>query len=196
MSRLVLVSNRLPVTLSRGRVEQSSGGLVAALGPLHEQRSGLWVGSLGKSAVPPAVLEQELERRRWVSVPARSRDARRHYEGFSNGVLWPLLHYLPGHVRFDWRDLEAYRRVNERFAEVIASRACAHDSIWVHDYHLMLLPALLRERLPEARIGFFVHVPFPSSDVYRILPVAEELLRGLLGADLIGLHTMTTPGTW
>ena len=131
----------------------------------------------------------ELRSRRLVAVTLEKEDAERHYEGYSNRVLWPLCHYLLEHVEFDAFDYEAYARVNERFADEVAKVAQRGDQIWIHDYHLMLLPALLRARMPQACIGFFLHIPFPSSEVFRLLPRKEDILRGLLGANLIGLHT-------
>ncbi|MEE9218776.1 MAG: bifunctional alpha,alpha-trehalose-phosphate synthase (UDP-forming)/trehalose-phosphatase [Acidobacteriota bacterium] len=191
MGRLILVSNRLPFNLRRSGSEtvlvRSVGGLVASLGPVHDSQDSLWIGSLGGE------LNEErralLEQHRLVPVELPRDKARRHYEGFSNGVLWPLFHYFLESVEFEPEDFEAYRFVNERFADVIAEHARPGDCIWVHDYHLMLLPSILRQRVPDTRIGFFLHIPFPSSEVFRVLPVAEKILKGLLGSDLIGFHT-------
>src|SRR5262249_8366154 len=109
---------------------------------------------------------------------------------FANGVLWPLFHYLLARVRPDASaDWEAYRRVNERFAAALADAWQPGDLVWVHDYHLLLVPGMLRRRLPDATIGFFLHIPFPSAEVFRILPWREQILRGLLGADIVGFHT-------
>ena len=127
---------------------------------------------------------------RGAPVHLTAKQVERFYEGFCNGVLWPLFHYLLDKVRLDaWRDWEAYREANERFAEAVAAQYREGDRIWVHDYHLLLLPALLRQRLPNASIAFFLHIPFPASSVFRILPWRKEILEGLLGADLIGFHT-------
>ena len=191
MGRLILVSNRLPLTVRRqGRetvLAPSTGGLVAGLGPVHGTCDSLWIGSLGGEH--DSIPRSEIRKRRLVPVHLPREQARQHYEGFSNGVLWPLFHYFLESVDFEPRDFEAYRAVNERFADVVAENARPSDWIWIHDYHLMLLPSLLRSRLPRARIGFFLHIPFPSSEVFRVLPSAEPILRGLLGADMIGLHT-------
>jgi trehalose 6-phosphate synthase/phosphatase len=191
--RTLLVSNRLPVSVEgkgpKARLVASSGGLVTGLGPVHEGGEGLWIGNLDvPKSVPPAIGEA-LVARRLICVPLDKDDAQRHYEGYSNQVLWPLCHYMVDHVDFSGPDYEAYARVNQAFADVVAAHAKAGDRIWVHDYHLMLLPQLLRERLPDVTIGFFLHIPFPSSEVFRILPRKEDILRGLLGANLIGLHT-------
>ncbi|MEZ4272812.1 MAG: trehalose-6-phosphate synthase [Myxococcota bacterium] len=189
MSRVVLVSNRLPISSRRigGKrvIKRSTGGLVAGLAPVHDERDSLWMGALDSGNYPEALLKEQ----RLVAIELPKETARRHYEGYSNQVLWPLFHYLVEHVSFEGADFDAYQRVNERFAEAITEIAKPDDTIWVHDYHLMLLPSMLRKSLPKARIGFFLHIPFPSSEVFRILPRNEEILQGLLGADLIGLHT-------
>lgn len=191
MSRLIFVSNRLPYTIRRHGSEftltRSSGGLVSGIGPIHESQDSLWIGNLGGDV--EGLRGAELERQRLVPVTLPRDKARRHYEGFSNGVLWPLFHYFLESMEFDPEDFGAYQFVNERFADVVAERARPGDRVWIHDYQLMLLPSMLRQRVPNARIGFFLHIPFPSSEVFRVLPVAEAILKGLLGSDLIGLHT-------
>lgn len=161
--------------------------MIAGLGPVHDAGNGEWIGALGGNADPE--IARELETQRLINVELDANDAKRHYEGYSNNVLWPLFHYLLNHVTFDPQDFEAYKRVNERFAEVVASRVKPGDRVWIHDYHLMLLPKMLRERLPDTPIGFFLHIPFPSSEVMRLLPRREEILAGLTGANLIGTHT-------
>ncbi|MEZ5418893.1 MAG: bifunctional alpha,alpha-trehalose-phosphate synthase (UDP-forming)/trehalose-phosphatase [Vicinamibacterales bacterium] len=195
--RLLIVSNRLPVTarVHDGAVTlvRSAGGLATGLGPWHESSGGLWIGWPGETpaldAAGRADLEQQLETHGIVPVHLSSEQVERHYNGFSNRVLWPFCHYLIDRVPLDATGWGAYRQVNEAFADVVAYHYRTGDTIWVHDYQLMLLPMLLRERLPLARIGYFLHVPFPSSEVFRILPWRREVLRGLLGADLIGFHT-------
>lgn len=185
LSRLILASHRLPVTVNEsGRARRSAGGLVAALSPLHEASgSALWFGAIDEQ------LARHVDYPRIVPVPLPDEMSTRHYEGFSNGVLWPLFHYLPEFLGMDGSDWAAYRRVNELFAQAIVEQALPDDTIWVHDYQLMLLPQMLRERLPAAKIGFFLHIPFPSSEVFRVLPVAKQLLDGLAGADVVGLQT-------
>jgi len=191
LGRLILVSNRLPFTARRQAGEtvlvRSSGGLVAGLGPVHEAKDALWIGNLGGEI--GGLKRDQLRKNRIVPI-AISRDrARRHYEGFSNGVLWPLFHYFLESVKYDPDDFEAYRAVNQQFAEVVAQHARSGDRIWIHDYHLMLMPTMIRQMRPDVTIGFFLHIPVPSSEVFRVLPVAEIILEGLMGADLIGLHT-------
>ena len=195
--RLLIVSNRLPVTarFTEGRIDlhPSSGGLATGLTPWHESSHGLWIGwpgdALDADPAQRAALDRELTARRIVPLHFEVEAVRRHFHGFANRVLWPLCHYLIDRVPVDATGWEAYRQANAAFAEVVAYHYRPGDTIWVHDYQLMLLPAMLRDRLPEARIGFFLHVPFPSSEVFRILPWRHELLVGLLGADLLGFHT-------
>jgi len=189
---LLLVSNRLPVTLRRsrsGRTEiiKSSGGLIAGVAPVHQSEGGLWFGYPGEHVDDEA--RAALDRGRYVPVTVSASEMRRYYSGYSNSSLWPLFHYFVEQARFDRGEFDAYRAVNERFADAIAEHAQPDDTIWVHDYQLMLLPSMLRERLPSARIGYFLHIPFPSSEVFGLLPQRDEILRGLTGADLIGVHT-------
>ncbi len=195
---LVLVSNRLPATMRVRRGEPvfspSSGGLATALRGPHARSETLWVGWTGGNQTlrgkTRASVRDALARRRLVSVPLSRADVQRYYDGFSNGVLWPLMHYLIDKVRLDAdRDWAAYREVNARFAECVAAAADHGASVWVHDYHLMLVPGLLRALRPDLRVGFFLHVPFPSHEVFRVLPWRADLLRGVLGADVVGFHT-------
>lgn len=197
-SSLIIVSNRLPVTVSLGgtaaapyTLEPSSGGLVTALSSL-DVASRSWIGWPG-TEVPPALqagIRKSLhETHGSIPVFVDSRQIDRYYNGFSNGVVWPLFHYLTDDTAYTQEDWDAYRQVNEQFADVVAEHAGPNTSVWIHDYQLMLLPQMLRARVPSARIGFFLHIPFPSSEVYRLLPVRSEVLEGLLGADVIGFHT-------
>jgi trehalose 6-phosphate synthase/phosphatase len=197
MPRVLIVANRLPITVraSEGGVEvqKSSGGLATGLLRPHEQSGGVWIGWSGApeglSAAQQGQLDEQLAAMRLVAVPLTAEQVTRYYEGFSTGVLWPLFHYLLDQMPLHSRDWEPYVEVNERFAEVVAQQYQPGDLIWVHDYQLLLLPELLRRRLPDARIGFFLHIPFPSEELFRTLPERDRLLRGLLGADLVGFHT-------
>ncbi|MBN1382117.1 MAG: bifunctional alpha,alpha-trehalose-phosphate synthase (UDP-forming)/trehalose-phosphatase [Deltaproteobacteria bacterium] len=199
MSRIIIVSNRLPITIKLERkqivIEPSAGGLATGLWGPHQESQGLWFGWPGDVSrlndIQLKTLEQQLNDMRSVPVYLTPKEHKRYYEGFSNGVLWPLCHYLIDRVIIESQDFGVYRQVNERFADIVASEYQAGDIIWVQDYHLMLLPQMLRERLPNARIGFFLHIPFPSSEVFRILPWRKAILEGLLGADLVGFHTLS-----
>lgn len=194
MARVLLVSNRLPVTLSQKdgalTAQPSSGGLATSMASVHGQGESLWLGWPGPVDAPAEELAAQLEPLRCVPVTLSAAEVTAFYDGFSNGVLWPLCHYLLDKVRLDAHDdWKVYRAVNERFADAVAARWQPGDVVWVHDYQLALVPALLRRRCPQARIGFFLHVPFPAADVFRILPWREDILRGLLGADVVGFHT-------
>jgi trehalose 6-phosphate synthase/phosphatase len=196
-SRLLLVSNRLPVTVridaKRVTVAASSGGLATGLKGPHERSAGLWIGWPGDvSKTTPdqlKTIEKALGELRAVPVHLTSGEVARYYESFSNGVLWPLFHYLSDRIPVDTHDWDTYRRVNEKFADAVAKEHRPGDTVWVHDYQLLLVPGLLRARIPDAKIGFFLHIPFPATDVFRILPWRTEILEGMLGADLIGFHT-------
>jgi trehalose 6-phosphate synthase/phosphatase len=195
--RVILVSNRLPLALKADAqgyaLGASSGGLASALSDVHGAGDSRWIGWVGELERVPeerrAQLEQELARRRLSAVPISRSEVSLYYDGYSNAVLWPLFHYLLDTVRLEasneWR---AYKAVNERFAHAVARELQPDDVVWVHDYHLMLVPGILRKLVPSAHIGFFLHVPWPASDVFRILPAREEILTSLLGSDLIGFH--------
>lgn len=196
--RLVVVSNRLPYTLKRAgegwRTERSTGGLATAMGPILKRTGGIWIGWSGDSSDPEDAKRRKLLER-WaaqdnyhaVDIPAEVQAG--FYEGFSNQALWPLFHYFPMLINFDPEHWEAYKEANRLFRDEVVKHLRPGDLVWVHDYQLMLLPQLLREAVPDARIGFFLHIPFPSASVFRLLPRREELLRGLLGADYLAFHT-------
>jgi trehalose 6-phosphate synthase/phosphatase len=195
--RVLIVSHRLPVgpRLTAGGVRLAAGGgaLASGLRPFHEQARGVWLGWPGDlsraTETQRADLDRQLQARGIVPVHLSAADSRRDCDGFANQVLWPLFHYLVDRVPVDAAGWQAYADVNAAFADAVVREYRPGDTIWVHDYQLMLVPALVRARLPQARIGFFLHLPFPSSEVFRILPWRREILRGLLGADLVGFHT-------
>ena len=200
MSRFLIVSNRLPVTVvpdgDAFELKRSSGGLVTAMAGLGGGDGGemLWIGWPGETATLSEEarlrLDGELRALGLISVHLTAADVLGFYEGFSNGVLWPLFHYQIERVNMDaWRDWEAYESVNRQFAEVIVAQWREGDRIWIHDYQLMLVPAMVRALLPNACIGFFLHIPFPALEVFGTLPWRREVTRGLLGADVIGFHT-------
>ncbi|MCI0372565.1 MAG: trehalose-6-phosphate synthase, partial [candidate division NC10 bacterium] len=192
MARLLIVANRLPITVRTTEagveVDRSSGGLATGLIPAHEQSGGLWIGWSGApEGLHPkqrSRLDAQLGAMRLVAVPLTAELVTRFYEGFSNGVLWPLFHYLLDQVPRTASDWDAYVQANERYADVVADHYRPGDLIWVHDYQLLLVPELLRRRIPDARIGFFLHIPFPTEELFRTLPARARLLQGMLGADL------------
>ncbi|MDE3094544.1 MAG: bifunctional alpha,alpha-trehalose-phosphate synthase (UDP-forming)/trehalose-phosphatase [Chloroflexota bacterium] len=195
--RLLLVANRLPITARIGddgaiSVEPSSGGLATGLWGPHQRSGGLWIGWPGELQLDPRQkrqLDDKLADLRALPVYLTQDEVNEYYENMANGVLWPLFHYLIDQLPNELGDWNVFRGVNEKFARAVIDNYRSGDLIWVQDYHLMLVPAMLRRALPDARIGFFLHVPFPSSEVFSVLPWREEILQGLLGADLIGFHT-------
>ena len=184
---LTVVANRLPVERLRSRWVVSPGGLVAALEPVMRERRAAWVGWPGGSASGlPSTSPRGI---RLVPVPLGDDEVRDYYHGMSNGTLWPLFHdriRLPTFHRHWWH---CYQTVNDRFAGLAAQTAGPGGTVWVHDYQLALVPRRLRELRPDVRIGLFLHIPFPSPDLFAQLPWRAELLRGLLGADALGFQT-------
>ncbi|KAF8972115.1 alpha,alpha-trehalose-phosphate synthase TPS1 subunit [Flammula alnicola] len=227
---LIVVSNRLPITISKDadgeyHFKMSSGGLVSALSGFKKSLNFTWIGWPGFFIPPkdrPLVDKRLMEEYSCQAVYLDDDVADRHYNGFSNSILWPLFHYHPGEMNFDEENWLAYRQANMQFAEAVRQQISPGAMVWVQDYHLMLLPMLLRGIIdgrknvgtftsdeltkitegidvtafsttqpptPGVKIGFFLHTPFPSSEIYRILPVRREILLGVLYCDLIGFHT-------
>ena len=193
MTTIINVANRLPITIG-DTYQKSSGGLVSALEGVSQDRYQLqWLGWPG-AAFENADERTEVDRRLreefgCVPVFLTQAEVDAYYDGFSNASLWPILHYNPFLMEYDDPEGEAYRTVNQRFADHVLEMADDGDLVWVHDYHLMLAPGMIRAQRPELRVGYFLHTPFPSSEVFRCHPRRSELLEGLLGADLIGFHT-------
>ena len=191
--RLVVVSNRLPVTLRTGsdgrrRQERSAGGLVAALEPALRRRGGTWVGWSGAAGPAGEELEGAGAGYRMAAVPLSQGEVRRYYHGFSNRTLWPLFHSFPTRMELAREEWLAYENVNQRFARVASEEGDEVSLFWIHDYQLLRAAAPLRHARPDARIAFFLHIPFPPYDLFRILPWDRELLRGLLACDVVGFH--------
>lgn len=197
--RLIIVSNRLPVSVEATgdgyKYQPSVGGLATSLDNLRGDREMLWVGWPGLAVDDPDeqdAIESTL-RHDFNSVPLFLPDDlfEPFYTGFSNGTLWPLFHYFTQFAHYDPAEWQAYRDVNKLYLEKLENLLRPGDRLWIHDYHLLLLPEMVRESFPEAAIGFFLHIPFPSSEIFRILPWREQILRGMLGSDLIGFHSFS-----
>ncbi len=196
MPKLIIISNRLPVTIDRKDGElfyhPSAGGLATGLKSLDDDMDKIWVGWPGKVIEDeweiPAI-QKDLERQGLIPVFLSQDETELFYEGFSNKVIWPLFHYFTEYATYDDQYWLVYQEVNQKFADEVNNIIEEGDIVWVHDYQLMLLPAYIREQHPKVSIGFFLHIPFPSYEVFRILPYRKPILDGLLGADQIGFHT-------
>lgn len=198
MNKTIIVSNRLPLQVSiqddELKVSQSVGGLATGMKSVHAEGNGIWIGWSG---IPENNINEALSKKvahkikeaKCVSVPLTSQDIEAYYEGFSNRALWPLFHYFMEYTNFEQKEWKAYKRVNEKFAEVVINNLEDGDTVWVHDYQLLLLPELIKEKRPNTTIGFFLHIPFPSYEIFRTFPWRKEILTGMLGADLLGFHT-------
>jgi trehalose 6-phosphate synthase/phosphatase len=202
--RLVIVSNRLPVTvvMHGGNVglREAVGGLATAIKSFLRASEGgralgfsevLWVGWSGvKAEAETAEVKKRLREVGLVPVSLTGEEVNLFYEGFCNATLWPLFHGFTVYTVFEAKFWDAYVRVNQKFAEVVSSLTEPGDFVWVHDYHLMLLPAMLRDASPELAVGFFLHIPFPPAEIYQLLPPSwrAAVLDGVLGADLVGFH--------
>ncbi|MGH8792208.1 MAG: alpha,alpha-trehalose-phosphate synthase (UDP-forming) [Stackebrandtia sp.] len=190
-SKFVVVANRLPVdqvTAADGSMEwrRSPGGLVTALHPILQGQEGTWIGWPGSAGHAPAPFSFEGVRLHPVSLSGE--ELRYFYEGFSNATLWPLYHDAVEPPAFHRHWWESYERVNLRFAERAAEEAAPGATVWVQDYQLQLVPAMLRRMRPDLHIGFFLHIPFPPVELFMQLPRRRELLHGLLGADVVGFQ--------
>ena len=201
MQRLLIVSNRLPLTIQEKKgdlhIEPSVGGLATGLRSWYKSSPSIWIGWAGigrKKIRKEKDIMEKLLSENCHPVPLSQPDVEAYYQGICNRTIWPLFHYFPLYAEYSEDFWQAYERVNAAFANVVAGIAKPNDIIWVHDYHLMLLPKLLRERLPKATIGFFLHIPFPSFEIFRLLPWRKQILEGLLGADLVGFHTYDYTG--
>ncbi|MBN2245469.1 MAG: bifunctional alpha,alpha-trehalose-phosphate synthase (UDP-forming)/trehalose-phosphatase [Candidatus Aminicenantes bacterium] len=195
--KVFVVANRLPVNISKRkkdlRITQSPGGLASMLRVLQEYGDVKFIGWPGYWTNNPTERKEisEILAHKYQSYPIfiRPADLSKFYYGFSNRTLWPLFHYFSSYCTFERTEWEAYRKINNLYLQKILDLAGPKDLFWIHDYHLMLLPALLRKNFPDSSIGFFLHIPFPSSEIFRLLPWRKQILEGLIAADLIGFHT-------
>lgn len=195
MNKTIIVSNRLPVKIVENNnsyeLKPSEGGLATGLSSFLGEGNKIWIGwpgmeipedkqrevvlNLGKQHLVPVFLSQE--------------EIKQYYEGFSNETLWPVFHYMSTYANFDKTYWDYYVQVNEKFKQEVLPLLAPGDTLWIHDYQLLLLPSLIRKEMEHVAIGFFLHIPFPSFELFRLIPWRSELLSGILGADLIGFHT-------
>ena len=171
----------------------SSGGLVSALEPLLKDHGGIWVGSGGTEDSPEIrkILEKASGENPYKYAPLflTEEEQSNFYEGFSNEIVWPLFHDLQSRCNFDPRYWDFYERVNRKFADAVERSSRPGDLIWIHDYQLMQVGKTLRSRRPNARLAFFLHIPFPSPDIFAKLPWRQQILQDLLAHDLVGVQT-------
>jgi trehalose 6-phosphate synthase/phosphatase len=195
MSKTIIVSNRLPVKINIAdgelTMQPSEGGLATGLGSVYKNGNNVWIGWPGTEVAEDQQrnVTAQLKNLRLSPVFLTKEDISLFYEGFSNEILWPVFHYMSTYARYDEEYWDSYQRVNEKFKQAILQVAEPGDTIWIHDYQLLLLASLIRQALPEVTIGFFQHIPFPSYELFRLIPWRAELLDGMLGADLVGFHT-------
>lgn len=197
MAKMLIVSNRLPITITKRESKisfnKSVGGLATGLDSFYKSYRSIWIGWPGIASdrieKDKRIITKKLTTENCYPVFLSHHDTENYYHGFCNRTIWPLFHYFTQRATYGKRTWESYKQINERFAKTVIKVAEPDDKIWIHDYHLMLLPKLLREKLPDATVGFFLHIPFPSSEVFRLLPFRKEIVKGILGADLIGFHT-------
>jgi trehalose 6-phosphate synthase/phosphatase len=206
MGRLIIISSRLPVSLEKDGdkpgIRQSSGGLVSAIKSYFDNAAAQRSDLTGRMWMGVADFPQE----EWEQVKSSATAQpdfevlpvfvdedvyENFYNGFANSVLWPLFHYFSTLATYESRYFDAYVQVNQQFAERLVPLLEPGDQLWIHDYQLMLLPHLIRSKRPDATIGFFLHIPFPSYEIFRLMPTEwkKMLLHGVMGADLIGFHT-------
>ena len=195
-TRLIFVSNRLPVTIVEGpqgqQLKPSSGGLVTALRPLLRESNGYWVGWTGteyRSEFLALLTDDAAEHGRLIPVLLTDEERKQFYCGFSNEIVWPLFHDLQSRCNFDPDYWKAYQSVNQKFADAVAQIATEDAIVWIHDYHLMMLGSMLRKLGVSSKLAFFQHIPFPPADIFEKLPWRSEILRSLFDFDLVGFQT-------
>jgi trehalose 6-phosphate synthase len=191
MGRTIVVSNRVPVPARSGADPAQAGGLSVVMRDSIAERGGIWFGWSGEVVANPAIAPRLVTKDNvtFATIDLSKQEHDGYYTGFANGVLWPLMHLMPHLVQYQRSDAEVYRAVNARMADALVPLLKPDDMIWIQDYHLLLLPAELRARGITNPIGFFLHIPFPSTDILNTVPGMERLVRGVLAADLIGMQT-------
>ena len=198
MSKIIIVSNRLPIKVIKNKNSyefiNSSGGLATGMNSIHSKNDTLWIGWPGIASdnlnkKTKGELNKFLDEKKFKPVQLNKKEIKDFYYGLSNKSLWPLFHYFIEYSIFDKDNWDSYKSVNNKFAQCIIENYNEGDLIWIHDYQLMLCPKIVRDLIPNSIIGFFLHIPFPSFEIFRIFPWRKELLSGILGSDLVGFHT-------
>lgn len=196
LQKTIIVSNRLPVKVEikdeEWQYHNSEGGLATGLGSIYKEGDNVWVGWPGayiENQNVRHIIKKDFINNNLYPVMLDQEEIELYYDGFSNDTLWPLFHYFPSFANFEKTQWEAYQKVNQKFADAVLEIANPDDIIWVQDYQLMLVPQMVRAAMPDLSIGFFQHIPFPSYEVFRLIPWRDALIKGVMGADLIGFHT-------
>lgn len=197
MGKTIIVSNRLPIKITEENGEYkyspSEGGLATGLGSIYQEGENIWIGWPGLEVGQRKKQEkitQELKGMKLLPVFLTQENISEYYESFSNDILWPIFHYYAStYTNYQQSNWDHYQIVNQKFRDAVLSVAEAGDTIWIQDYQLLLLPGMIRAKAADLSIGFFLHIPFPSYEMFRIIPWRVELLEGMIGADLLGFHT-------
>ena len=196
MPKTIIISNRLPIKIKqeKGKLiySKSEGGLATGLGSIYKSGENIWVGWPGLAITKNSYkteITKELQKENMHPIFLNTNEIEDFYEGFSNETLWPIFHYFNEYVVFNESLWKAYQKVNKKFADELDTLIGEGDTIWVHDYQLLLLAGMIRQSRPNITIGFFLHIPFPSFESFRCLPWRREILNGMLGADFLGFHT-------
>ncbi|MEJ7557696.1 MAG: bifunctional alpha,alpha-trehalose-phosphate synthase (UDP-forming)/trehalose-phosphatase [Pedobacter sp.] len=194
-NRTIIVSNRLPVKITEQNgeyiLQASEGGLATGLGSVYKTGNNIWIGWPGIEVPEDRQEEvrQKLTALNLIPVFLSNEEINLYYEGFSNETLWPIFHYVATYANFEQDYWDSYKTVNEKFSREVINHIGDRDTLWIHDYQLLLLPSYVRSNMPQVTIGFFQHIPFPSYEIFRLIPWREEIIDGILGADLLGFHT-------
>lgn len=198
MAKNIIVSNRLPIRISKVKnsfkFTATSGGLATGMKSVHEHENSLWIGwpGIGIDEIAPEAwvqIAKGLEENNYAPILLDKEEVENFYYGLANKCLWPLFHYFIEISTFSETHWETYVEVNKKFSQSVIDKITPGDTVWIHDYQLMLCPKMIKDARPDVNIGFFLHIPFPSFEIFRTFPCREALLEGMLGADLIGFHT-------
>jgi trehalose 6-phosphate synthase/phosphatase len=196
MPKTIIVSNRLPIKVTKEndhlQFKASEGGLATGLGSIYRKGNNLWIGWPGlliNQGIERINITEKLKGENMHPVFLSQKEIKNYYEGFSNETLWPIFHYFSQYSEYNETFWDYYVKVNQKFCDEVIDFVEEGDTLWIHDYQLLLLPEMVRNKFPNLSIGFFLHIPFPSYEMFRLLPWRRELLNGMLGSDLVGFHT-------